>query len=60
MPTRAQFSRRELLTTDIEKQKRLHAIHLPLAAAIQLVFDDVEQLAVKTLHQIQTIEILPV
>src|SRR6185436_10154026 len=54
---RAQLARGQLLVADVIEQQCLHRIDVGAAAAIEFVLDDVEQPAVKPLHQSQGFQI---
>src|SRR5262249_10810631 len=54
---RAQLTGRQLLIADVEQQQRLHRIDVGTAAAVELIFDDVEQTSVQPLDQGQGLEI---
>src|SRR5262249_26284571 len=57
MAARAQLAGGQFLVADVEEKQRLDAVDFALAAAIKLVLDYIQKLAVQTLHQTQTLEI---
>jgi hypothetical protein len=55
---RAQLAGGELLVADIVQQQRLHRIDVGTAAAVEFVFDDIEQAPMQTLDKSQSLEIV--
>src|SRR5262245_4188200 len=54
---RTQLASSQLLVADIVQEQRLHRVDVGAAPAVEFVLDDIEQAAMKPLHQCQGLEI---